>query len=322
MTKYALLIGITYFNTESKIYGSVNDVIMMKKFLIEVKGYNDDKIVVLRDDDDKYNQPTKDNIVNELNNLIQQSNEGATELFLYISGYSNLSTEEDGNCIYCSDLTYIDNNDFRFMLSNLNQKIPLFGIFDCLNLNNNFDLPYHLSYNYVLKDSLKQDREFINNKIIIYCQNRKEQKVYDNFANNKFGGFLTANMINFLKEGNTFYECLFEFYRLYNDKKKLPYIASTQDIGKLFIMEQFFDMEKNISNLIVNNPEEVKKEEVKKEEVKKEEVKKEVKKEEVKSVVTNTVKYVVANTALQTKPTFPKISMSSVKKPMKIIRKI
>ncbi len=324
MTKYALLIGITYFNTENKIYGAVNDVIMMKNFLTEIKGYDNNNIIVLRDDDEKYNQPTKENITNELIELIQKSNNDATELFLYISGYSNLNTQEDGNCIYCSDLSYIDNNDFRFILSNLNQKTNLFGVFDCLNLNNNFDLPYNLTYKndnfYVLRDNLKKDKEFINNNIIIYCQNRKEQKVYENFNNNKFGGFLTANIIKFLTEGNTFYECLFQFYRLYNDKENIPHIASTQDIGRLFLMERLPNMQNNISSVIVNKPKEEVKEEVK-EEIKN--VQKPKKEEVSKSIITNTATTInKTHTTTQIKSSLPKVSISGNKKPITIIRRI
>jgi hypothetical protein len=246
MTKYALLIGITYFNTEHKIYGSVNDVIMMKNFLVNKKGYADENIIVLRDDDNQYLQPNKDNINKYLAELIQRSNEDATELFLYFSGYSNLDGDGNENCIYCSDLTYIDNTYIRFILSGLNTSVNLFGIFDCINLNNNFDFPYSLTYKndnfYVLHDNLKIDREFINNKILIYGQNRLERKVYDNFNNNKFGGFLTANMIEFLSSGKTFYGCLAEFYRLFNGIESLPVIYGTQDISKLFMMNQLQDM--------------------------------------------------------------------------------
>ncbi len=254
MTKYALLIGITYFNTEHKIYGSVNDVIMMKNFLVNKKRYADENIIVLRDDDDQYLQPNKDNINKYLAELIQRSNEDATELFLYFSGYSNLVENETENCIYCSDLTYIDNTDIRFILSNLNTSVNLFGIFDCINLNNNFDFPYSLTYKndnfYVLHDNLKKDREFINNKILIYGQNRLERKVYDNFNNNKFGGFLTANMIEFLSNGNTFYGCLPEFYRLFNGIESLPVIYGTQDISKLFMMNKIQDMNNEINKSV------------------------------------------------------------------------
>ena len=39
MSKFALLVGINYYNTNYQLYGCINDVIMMRKYLIEKRGY-------------------------------------------------------------------------------------------------------------------------------------------------------------------------------------------------------------------------------------------------------------------------------------------
>ncbi len=48
--KFALLVGINYIGTPNELSGCINDVIMVRKYLIEKRGYLDSNIVMMRED--------------------------------------------------------------------------------------------------------------------------------------------------------------------------------------------------------------------------------------------------------------------------------
>ena len=88
-TKRALLIGINYPSLSDVIYplqDSHTHVERVKQYLFEVEGFLDQHCIKLMDDD-KHEEPTKDNILDAFARLARQTNPGDVVVF-YFSGYS------------------------------------------------------------------------------------------------------------------------------------------------------------------------------------------------------------------------------------------
>lgn len=96
MTKKAVLAGCNYPGTKAELKGCVNDVNRMYKCLIERYGFNKENIIVLIDTDDRYSQPTGNNIKKSLNTLIQGARPGDI-LFFHYSGHGTRLPAETGD---------------------------------------------------------------------------------------------------------------------------------------------------------------------------------------------------------------------------------
>ena len=48
--KYALLIGLNYSSTSNKLYGCINDCLLIQSMLVNNYGYEPSNIVFMRDD--------------------------------------------------------------------------------------------------------------------------------------------------------------------------------------------------------------------------------------------------------------------------------
>ncbi len=80
--KRALLIGINYFKQKGELRGCINDVKNVEKFLRNGYQFHDIRILT---DDQTNNQPTKQNILDGFQWLIQGAQPGDS-LFLHYSG--------------------------------------------------------------------------------------------------------------------------------------------------------------------------------------------------------------------------------------------
>lgn len=90
--KLALLIGILYTGTSDELGGCINDILKIKKLLIEKMGYEDKHIVLLHDEQkDQSLQPTGKNIINQLNILLskslKKSSPRISDIFIHFSGH-------------------------------------------------------------------------------------------------------------------------------------------------------------------------------------------------------------------------------------------
>jgi hypothetical protein len=90
MTKKALLVGINYLNDPSvKLNGCISDIVNISKTLVDNYGYTKENIVQLRDDvNDIKSMPTRQNILKELTNIINQSNT-LSEIWFHYSGHGS-----------------------------------------------------------------------------------------------------------------------------------------------------------------------------------------------------------------------------------------
>ena len=76
--KQALLIGINYIGTSNQLSGCINDTNNIKDFLKSKCNYNSFNILT----DNTNKKPTKQNIINELTNLLVNANSGDNIFFL------------------------------------------------------------------------------------------------------------------------------------------------------------------------------------------------------------------------------------------------
>ena len=232
MSKYALLIGINYIGTSNRLYGCINDVIIMRKYLIEQRGYLLDNITILRDDNASFLLPNKNNILNKFTELINTANtNNSPEIFFHYSGHGTYKKDNNGDEIdrkdeyLCPvDFNFICDDDIRKLLSNLNNTTKLLSIMDCCHSATNMDLPY--LYNKVgnklllLQDNSKKYANLLGKNIYALSGCRDDQTSADAYnvysvlldpsdnrftinVNNKSGGALTSTLIELLNKTNT-----------------------------------------------------------------------------------------------------------------------
>ncbi|KAH6833277.1 hypothetical protein C2S53_018111 [Perilla frutescens var. hirtella] len=95
--KRALLCGITYKGHRQTLNGSINDVVCMKKLLVERFHFPASSILVLtEEEEDYYRIPTKRNIRNALRWLVQGCQSGDSLVFHY-SGHGSQVRDRDGD---------------------------------------------------------------------------------------------------------------------------------------------------------------------------------------------------------------------------------
>jgi len=84
-TRRAVMIGINYIGDDpGELRGCHNDVLNMKKYIMEVHGFEEDNIVVLMDDGE-HDPPTRDNILAAYEKVVADS-EAGDAIFLHYSG--------------------------------------------------------------------------------------------------------------------------------------------------------------------------------------------------------------------------------------------
>ena len=95
----ALLIGINYYGTSSKLNGCINDVNNVYRWLTRQCGYDPADIRVLTDDDsvpDKY-QPTRKNIIKSMQWLHGGLGDDPINLFVHYSGHGSWDRDRNGD---------------------------------------------------------------------------------------------------------------------------------------------------------------------------------------------------------------------------------
>lgn len=181
MVKKAFIVGINYKGTNNELYGCINDAENMRNYLLS-QGYTVIKLI----SDDTEEKPTKSNILNGLNWLVENSTENDS-LFFHYSGHGtntiDLSGDEiDGldeaicpldlmNYPSSSEGLIIDDDIYKIF----NQaKGKIFCVFDCCHSGTIMDL----KYNY------KQINENIMN--VVKCNNQGNNEKKDTSKTSPF----------------------------------------------------------------------------------------------------------------------------------------
>ena len=143
--KNALLIGCNYKKSMYELNGCINDATNIKQLLTDVYGF--DNIVLMTDDTPII--PTKNNIVAEIKQLLNNANSG-DGLFLSFSGHGvylrdTNSDEKDrlDEVIVSLDFEYIIDDELNSLIrENLKKDVTLFALFDCCHSGTILDLRY------------------------------------------------------------------------------------------------------------------------------------------------------------------------------------
>lgn len=204
-SKKALLIGINYKGTSNKLFGCINDTILIKERIMK-NGFKNENIIMINDDTQI--KPTKVNILNNLTNVLKSANKGDFIFFGY-SGHGSYTKDLNGDeltgydqMIIPIDLNPIVDDELKSIIqNNLKDGVTLFAMFDSCFSGSVLDLRYQ----YV--DSLNYDK---------YTENLKEietkgdvfmisgcndcQTSADAYINGKSNGAMTWSLLEALKQ--------------------------------------------------------------------------------------------------------------------------
>ena len=203
--KYAILIGINYYNTSSQLNGCINDANHIKTFLIEKCNYLPENILMLVDDGTGL-IPTKQNIINTFNTLINKAmNEQFTELWWSYSGHGSYITdankdETDGRdevicpVDYATSGMITDDYIYQNLVVKLPKSVTLFSLMDCCHSGTIFDLPF--IYNKTMTTNNQNNSHVASVISISGC--RDDQTSADASINNSYEGAMTWSFLNTL----------------------------------------------------------------------------------------------------------------------------
>lgn len=191
MDKAALLIGINYKNTNHELNGCINDVNDVKQVLISQYSFNKKNIKIISDD--TTNPPTRQNIMNGIDWLIEKNKNGCSSLWFHYSGHGSYildknNDETDGydETIYTLDNKEITDDELNKMLvQKIVKNTKLFCFMDCCFSGTQLDL---------------KPRQTNNTKVICISGCRDDQTAADAFFNGKWSGAMTKYLLNILKK--------------------------------------------------------------------------------------------------------------------------
>lgn len=208
--KKALLIGINYINDNKiRLAGCINDIIMLKNLLIDAYDYKSSNITTLRDDKNYNSIPTRINIINEINNLMRES-ETLSEIWIHYSGHGSyihdLNNDEiDGKDEVIIPVDYKTNgiiidDELRNILQNA--KCSVIITMDSCNSGTSWDITYSFP---IIKNKIKRTIEnknkLKNQNIYMIAGSRDNESAVEffNHENNLKMGALTSTLINCLR---------------------------------------------------------------------------------------------------------------------------
>jgi len=156
MTKKALLIGINYVNNpNARLNGCIDDIININQVLTNNYEYNKENIIQLRDDFSDSNAiPTRNNILKELTNLIDQT-ASLTEIWIHYSGHGSQIRDNNNDEVDKLDevIVPLDYNISGFITDDeifnivKNTKCKTILLFDSCHSATICDLQWSFEYN-------------------------------------------------------------------------------------------------------------------------------------------------------------------------------
>jgi hypothetical protein len=147
-SKFALLVGINYTGTDYELFGCINDALNIQSLLQNHYQYDSKNIQLLTDNTQL--KPTRQNILNELTKLLDNSISG-DQLFFLFSGHGSQMIDKSGDeldgfdeLIVAIDLKYILDDEFKNILDkHLKQGVQLFALFDSCHSGTVLDLKFN-----------------------------------------------------------------------------------------------------------------------------------------------------------------------------------
>jgi metacaspase-1 len=179
--KKGLLIGINYRYSSNKLYGCINDVISMENKLRNTYGFTGFSILT----DDTINKPTVHNILVELANIFNTSNDGDT-IVIHFSGHGT-----SGGHLLALD-GYIDHNNFtRIICNNLKDNVKVLVILDCCHSSSVMDLKYNF-------DSVNMNILETKEQIVVLSGCKSNQYSLESYIDRLPQGLMTWSLLESL----------------------------------------------------------------------------------------------------------------------------
>lgn len=151
-TRRAVMIGINYVGDDpGELSGCWNDVLNMKKYIMDVHGFEEENIVILMDDGENI-EPNAENIINAYKQVVSESEDGDA-VFLHYSGHGTKLRDDDNDeadgydealCprYYQSSGMIRDDDLYDILVKDLADGVHMVSLMDCCHSGSIMDLPY------------------------------------------------------------------------------------------------------------------------------------------------------------------------------------
>jgi len=205
-TKKALIIGINYIGTSSRLNGCINDAKSIETYL---KENNFTSIKMLTDETTI--KPTKLNILNELKNILETSKKDDT-IFIFYSGHGSYTLDRNGDeldghdeLIVPLDFNYIIDDDIKTIITTYSKPdTNLIVLFDCCNSGTALDLRYQMLEKINYDDIIENERNSETPCNTLFISGCKDDQVsIETTINNKVQGLMTSAFLQTVRNNNS-----------------------------------------------------------------------------------------------------------------------
>lgn len=150
-TRRAVMVGINYVGLQNELLGCHNDVLNMKKYIMNIHGFKEENITILMDDG--YNKvPIKKNLMAAYKKIIEETKSGDA-VFLHFSGHGAKLRDDDGDEDDNYDEALVpldfkengmiyDDDLYEILCKPLAEGAHMFSLMDCCHSGTILDLPY------------------------------------------------------------------------------------------------------------------------------------------------------------------------------------
>eukprot|EP00188_Purpureofilum_apyrenoidigerum_P002997 Plantae.Rhodophyta-Purpureofilum_apyrenoidigerum.ctg30431.p1 GENE.Plantae.Rhodophyta-Purpureofilum_apyrenoidigerum.ctg30431~~Plantae.Rhodophyta-Purpureofilum_apyrenoidigerum.ctg30431.p1 ORF type:complete len:406 (-),score=53.69 Plantae.Rhodophyta-Purpureofilum_apyrenoidigerum.ctg30431:559-1776(-) len=146
MVKRAVLCGCNYPGSKAELAGCVNDVFMIKKMLIDARGFEEEYIKILVDTDSSYTSPTGENIKVALDEMCSAAQPGDTLVFHFSGHGTQVPSDNDDDeadrkdeAICPTDMNLIVDDDLKSIVSKIPEECNFTFISDCCHSGSMLD---------------------------------------------------------------------------------------------------------------------------------------------------------------------------------------
>ena len=209
--KLALVMGLEYTGTRNYLPGCINDANAIKQLLLS-NGYKEKNIVMMTDEMEGNNYPTRKNIMRQLKLLVRTANRSrAGRIWISYSGHGGSTRDRGGDerdrkdeTIFALDGRDILDDRINLILRRVNKRCKVFGLFDSCHSGSVCDLSY--SYRYTDDLALKYRKEnlpAVRSKIVTVSGCMDSQNSYSIDIGTKWVGALTRAFLKLVKNSGT-----------------------------------------------------------------------------------------------------------------------
>mmetsp|Transcript_9724 Transcript_9724/g.20148 ORF Transcript_9724/g.20148 Transcript_9724/m.20148 type:complete len:301 (+) Transcript_9724:206-1108(+) len=150
----AVLIGINYEGQQGQLSGCHNDALNIKKHLIKHEGFKEKDMLILMDDG-RHHQPTKKNILEAFDRIVEYSKAGDV-VFIHYSGHGGRVRDTSGDEADGYDETLIpldfkragqilDDDLYKRLVLRMSKDVTVVVLMDSCHSGTALDLPYEIN---------------------------------------------------------------------------------------------------------------------------------------------------------------------------------